>query len=56
MKTYMEIGKYIENPLKCIELYIKPIRMDGKLLGMDGKWLGNIQPMDKLPTISGSNW
>ena len=23
----MEIGKYIENPLKCIELYIKPIGM-----------------------------
>ena len=23
MKTHMEIGKYMENPLKCIELYVK---------------------------------
>ena len=30
--NYMEIGRYMENQLKCMELYIKPIKMDGKCI------------------------
>ena len=40
--NYLEIGKYMENQIKCMELYIKPIKMNGK-------WLGNIQPMCSAP-------
>ena len=41
-KNYPEIGKYMENPLKSMELYIKPIRIYRK-------WLGCIQPMCSAP-------
>ena len=45
-ENYMEVGKYMENQLKCMELYIK-------WLGMVGKWLGCIQPMCSAP---GHSW
>ena len=41
--------RLIRISIEYMDLYIKPIKMDGKLLGMGGKWLGNIQPMCSAP-------
>ena len=41
------------NPLKDLDLYIKPIKIYRKLLGMVGKWLGCIQRMCSKPGHSG---
>ena len=48
-----KIRKLMGNPIKYMDLYLKPIELDGKLLGMVGKWLGNIQPMCSAP---GHSW
>ena len=37
-KKYLEIGKYMGNPLKYIELCIKPIKIYRKWLGMVGNY------------------